>query len=147
MSKSKGKNGGLDLTLYPDAKVLGINLPGTEICQFSVAARAVPWKVSIVRRGKGPPTNPKFAQWQKYVRCAARQAMGSKLPHSGAYEIHASFMLVHKAQMPDWTNLIKGTEDALQGVVLTNDRMGRAGFVRYCPDAKTNLAIVRVVAC
>lgn len=133
--------------------------PGTTVCQFHVRARAVPWSAAIRRfetvkqEGKkdkrvsrGAPVNPKLAQWQSYVRSAARQQMMAKPPHSGPYVVHASFALVRRGPMPDYGNLLKSTEDAIQGIVVLNDKQGRGAHVVYNPDAQEQLTIIRIVA-
>lgn len=120
--------------------------PGETVCRFVIHSRPRPWAVSIVRRGKGPPTNPKLVLWQQAVRAAAIEAMAGRLPHSGTYELRCVFMLTPKPSMPDGVNLAKSTEDALQGVVILNDKTGRNYRLASNYDADQDMAAVEVIA-
>jgi hypothetical protein len=92
---------------------------------FKVEGRAHPWKVSRVGTKPGP-----LVLWQDRVAFAARKLWGfGRAPYTGP--VGASFWFyMRPADMdshePDLTNLVKGTEDALQGVVIANDRRVRA---------------------
>lgn len=143
--------------LPPGAKILTVNLgavtlpgrlypPGEVVASILVNARPVPWKVSIRRRGQGPPTNPKLAAWQREVKKAAALAMLGRPPHTGDFEFRAAFRLKRKPSMPDITNLEKSTEDALEGVVIVNDRKAMRKSTEMDPDAAEDYAIVVVVA-
>lgn len=120
--------------------------PGTIIVVFRVVGRPVPWKVSIRRRGKGPPTNPKFAAWKRSVATCARMAMGDRLPYAGLFEFRASFDLIRRGPMPDLGNLAKGTLDALEGIVVENDRMCRGETTTMNADSDCQGVTVKVVA-
>ncbi len=124
-------------TVYPGGQV---------IAEFRVEGRAVPWKVSIRKRGQGPATNPAFAVWQKVVRKAAVQAMAGRLPHSGLFVMHAAISIVRGGPMPDDDNVAKGIKDALQGSIIVNDNQGRGQEVVYNPDAAESFAFIRILA-
>lgn len=151
------------------AKTLGINLhvlaleapvpsalitsiadaePETEgarlIAAFVVPSRPVPWKVAIHRDGYA--TNPKMVLWKKEVKKAAKRAMGNRKPWAGPYLFKAEFHLRYRGSMPDDCNLIKSTEDALEGVVIINDNMSRRKVTDYFPGAQEDKAVIEVWA-
>lgn len=122
----------------------GENLEQRLIAGFVVEGRAVPWKVAIHRGGYA--TNPKMVAWKDKVEHAARKAMGTRLPYAGRFEIRAAFFLKRFGVMPDDLNLMKSTEDALQGIVIVNDNKSRRKRIDYDPeaDAKEERALIEV---
>lgn len=98
--------------------------PGHVVLGIEVIGKPIPWKVSIRPKGKGPPTNPKLAAWQRRVRDEAALAMRGRPPHSGPFALSAWFG-VAGAVHGDLTNLLKSLEDAIEGVAFVNDRAAR----------------------
>lgn len=111
------------------------------IARFAVAARPVPWKVSIRR---GAP-NAKLMAWQREVALAARVAMNGRKPYAGPVVLNLSFRLRRFGRMPDRTNLLKSTEDAIQGIVIINDNQCKDGRIFMDDDASENEAVVEVL--
>jgi Holliday junction resolvase RusA-like endonuclease len=100
------------------------------LVSFMVGGRAVPWKVPDVRisrrGGSYTEKNEKLCTWQDNVRTEARAAWGNGRPaYEGPVGIAFQFY-VHPPcrralKTADLTNLIKSTEDGLQGSVIKND--------------------------
>lgn len=96
---------------------------GTLICRVDIPHRAVPWKVPRTNRYGGAVKDKSLKTWQKTVALYARVAMGNQEPYAGPVRIRFVFELRRRpGAPPDLTNLIKGTEDPLQGIVIANDR-------------------------
>lgn len=161
----------LDLANHPGARSLGINLdalglatialatrkarrkapklaapsrlyePGTVVASFVVEGRAVPW--SVAHRGQ---SNPKLVEWQKEVKAEATKAMGGRLPHSGRFELRATFEIVRRGPVADLTNVVKGLEDSLQGIIVVNDSQTIRHLTSKNDDAKANIVCVEVIA-
>lgn len=72
--------------------------------------------------------------------------MAGRPPHAGPYEIRLSFHLTPEPSMPDAGNLEKSTSDALQKIVVVNDKQCRRIVVGYDPEAAEDWAAVEVVA-
>lgn len=120
----------------------------THLITFMVEAHPVPWKVS--RRGTKPPH---LVEWQKRVNDEARVAWGFNTPaHEGPVGLSMWFYLTdpgeNESHLPDLTNLEKGVEDALQGVVIRNDRkvVGKHGERLFLPRGRPERAYVQVWA-
>lgn len=129
------------------AQVAGLDLaPGTEIARFRVAARPVPWSVPNIR-GKRTCKNKRLLAWQAKVATAARLAMDGRTPYYGHVKILLRFALVpaNNGSEPDWTNLAKGTEDALQDIVFGNDRKV-VGCYTEKVESWQDYAVIKVVA-
>lgn len=108
------------------AKVLKTKLPPepidllpawTMIASFQVDGVSVPWSVS--RRGT---KNPRLTAWQGLIKRAAFLAMDGRKPYAGPVRFTAHFAFARTNHPPDLTNLIKAAEDAIQGIVIVNDR-------------------------
>lgn len=125
----------LDATILP---------PGTEIVRFKVHQRAKPWSVPQIgkRRVK---KNPALIDWQAAVAVAAKLAMEGRQPYQGHFKIMIKFAFIPRGVEPDWTNVTKSTEDALQGIVVGNDRKAVRAYAEKW-ESDENYAIVRVVA-
>jgi Holliday junction resolvase RusA-like endonuclease len=123
--KSKGL-----IDLPPGTKVLGINLAALEpaeaapvAVEFAVTGvRPVPWKAPMVTK-RGTYKSKKVRDWQSTISRQARLAMGSRMPMSGPVALTFCFHLGPRdGTPPDLSNLVKAAEDAIQGVVILNDR-------------------------
>jgi Holliday junction resolvase RusA-like endonuclease len=116
------------------------------VAQFQVSARCVPWSVpkGVVRGGR-LIKSPALVDWQKKVEDAARVAMFAEPIVLGPVVLNIEFYRVTPygstpgdfwtvpvverggqyrkpgSSQPDLTNLVKGTEDAIAGVVFGND--------------------------
>lgn len=108
-------------TRLPDGPRQPVLPPGTLILAFTVEGRPIPWSVS--RRGTKSPT---LCAWQHDVANAARLHHGIRIAYPHAVRIVLDFYLTDNGRTePDVVNLAKGTEDALQRIVIVNDRMTR----------------------
>lgn len=113
----------------------------TLICSFEVPGKLVPWSVPTVvgRSGRrGAIKEPRLVAFQADVAYRARLAMAGRKPAEGPVELLLWLWrradpakgerpgdwwweATARAGSPDRTNLAKGIEDALQGVVFAND--------------------------
>jgi hypothetical protein len=93
-------------------------------------------------------------RWQKRVNAEAWIAWTGGLvrePYPGPVGLSFWFM-IHRTpreqNSPDLCNLVKGTEDALQGSVIVNDRQTRAlhGEIVHVPSSEPERAFVEVWA-
>jgi Holliday junction resolvase RusA-like endonuclease len=97
---------------------------GTLIVRFEVPGRAVPWKVPTVTKRRGAFKDKRLVAWQETVAEYARAAMAGREPYAGPVRLDVRFEIKRRAgSMPDRTNCLKAAEDALQGIVFTNDRL------------------------
>jgi len=110
----------------------------------------VPWSVPVIYRYGGCRPNPRLAAWQAAVAGAARLAWGPLEPTSDPVSLKLTFFLPRTNEsdsgvvvpilklnrltgkitkrglaQADLTNLAKGTEDALEGIVFVNDILVR----------------------
>lgn len=102
-------------------------------CEFSVPLRAIPWKAATVTRRGGAFKAPSLVAWQDAVALHARLAMAGRSPYDGPVRLEMEFFLTRPRRggvVPDWTNLSKSTEDAIQGIVIENDRQVVGAEVR-----------------
>lgn len=101
------------------------------VAAFWVAGVPVPWRPPRVTRGGRHTYTPAHVRaWQRAVRKAAEVAMGGRRPWRGPVVLTLDFArrptLARPAerwwaQRPDWVNLAKGAEDALNRVVFADD--------------------------
>lgn len=98
--------------------------PGILVVSFTVPARPVPWKAAHTTRTGHAFKDKRLVAWQKTVQQYAAMAMAGMAPYSHAVEIRLEFHLapIRGRTLPDLSNCVKSTEDALQGVVIENDR-------------------------
>lgn len=61
-------------------------------------------------------------RWQRTVALVARAARRVDRPAAGAVMLDLAFVLAEQGREPDLSNLVKAVEDALEGVLYTNDR-------------------------
>lgn len=95
---------------------------GTLVCRVVVPGRACPWSVPVVTRSGVGVKKRRLVDWQKLIQLYARIAMGQRPPYGCPVRLALHFELRPRAgRMPDTTNLQKGSEDALQGIILLND--------------------------
>ena len=95
------------------------------LCRFHVPGRPVPWKAPTITKGRGGRvpgfSDPRMKGWQEAVRWHARAAMAGRPAVAGPVGMRLAFTLA-RGPLADLTNLVKATEDALQGAVFANDR-------------------------
>ncbi len=98
--------------------------PGTLIAKVVVEGRPVPWKAPTTTRTGHSFKDKRMVAWQEQVREAARAAMGDRVPYSHPVLLKCLFAFEphNRSQTPDLSNLVKCCEDALQKIVITNDR-------------------------
>jgi Holliday junction resolvase RusA-like endonuclease len=106
------------------AQVAKLLPPGELIASFAVESRPVPWSVPFVTRSGASIKDKRLVGWQHAVKKAARDAMAGKHPYPGPVRLEVWFYLTEarNKSVPDTSNLTKGSEDALQGLVIVNDR-------------------------
>lgn len=96
------------------------------LVEFEVQGRPVPWKAPFHPRG-GRPFSPKpLKDYQKYARAVAQLAwvsVGGAHAYARPVGLELTFRMTRKKSMPDLTNLVKCFEDAVKGVVFTDDRL------------------------
>jgi Holliday junction resolvase RusA-like endonuclease len=103
------------------------------ICRFALTGyRPIPWKATVVgtqhtrtgKRYRFVTKDPTLVAWQEVVALHARLAMAGRRPYEGAVELRMDFTLrpIKGRMTPDTCNLTKSTEDALQGIVIADDR-------------------------
>ena len=109
------------------------------VCSFALDGELVPWSAPEVverrtkagRRVRGAKKNPHLEAFQAEVALRAEVAMGGKPPTGGPVEL--ILWLWRRAprgrkpgdwwdKRPEASNLLKGIEDALSGVVYADDR-------------------------
>lgn len=99
--------------------------PGTLIMCCRIPLRAVPWSAPTVIHGGKPYKGRRLVKWQQAVAVFARTSLTSWVPGDMPYDgpvqvdVMATFA---KGPLPDATNVLKAIEDAIQGVVILNDR-------------------------
>ena len=94
--------------------------PGTIIFSLSLQLRAVPWKASqVTKHGTYKPKS--LREWQATVAQYARLNWGNREPYGGPVETWCRFEFSN-GPMGDADNLGKACVDALQGIVIINDR-------------------------
>lgn len=100
--------------------------PGAIVCRFAVDGTPRPWRAPTVTRNGHSFKDKHLLKWQSTVKRQARLAMGQRSPYGGPVRLVMAFTLRRRpGAYPDVANLIKGTEDALQGSVIVNDRQTR----------------------
>lgn len=94
------------------------------IAIFAVDGRASPWRAPTIAGNGGRFKGKPELEWTSNVAQSARTAMKGRSPYDGPVELHLIFYItqVGRRTLPDLTNIIKSTEDALQGIVIVNDR-------------------------
>ncbi len=99
---------------------------GMFVVCFHVPGRPVPWSVPTVFRNGGSKKNARLIAWQQTVGMFARLAMHGRELHAGPVEIAVVATIAaprdRRYRDPDCTNIVKAIEDALQGIVIVNDR-------------------------
>lgn len=119
--------------------------------RFRVHGTPVPWSAPLVGR-RGARKDPRLIEWQGIVANAAKECFGPHEPYEGPVSLNIIF-LIHNADRSMWgkliepeitwnenhgkhkkqggladrTNLIKGVEDAIEGVFFVNDTQVRIG--------------------
>lgn len=114
---------------------------------FRVEGRPVPWSVPRTFRHGGSKKNPKLVEWQAKVTEAARKAWGPFEASASPVRLTMVFGIQHDdidragdiavpdirenvlldtftkrgGPRADLTNLGKGTEDGLEGIIVVND--------------------------
>lgn len=140
----------------PDIKQHELENPEC-LVSFMVGGRAVPWKVPDVRisrrGGSYTEKNEKLCAWQDNVRAECRAAWGNGRP---AYEGPVGITLQFFVHAPckralktaDLTNLVKSTEDGLQGIVIKNDTQVFAQYNEriFIPEDELQRVYVQVWA-
>ena len=140
------------------------------VIEFSVSGQPVQWAVH--QRQDNNPRSPRFEKkqrlvvYQDSVRIAARAAMRGLPPHDGLVHLDVWFYLgipvsagktqaararwVTKHRLiggkfnPDRTNLLKGFEDALNGIVFLDDVLVVNGAtVKEFAGVPETVAVVR----
>lgn len=140
----------------PELKHHEINNPEC-LVSFMIGGRAVPWKVPDVRisrrGGSYTEKNEKLCAWQDTVRAECRAAWGTgRASYTGPVGISLWFF-VHPPckralKTADVTNLVKSTEDGLQGIVIANDTQVFAQHTErvFVPEHEMQRAHVQVWA-
>ena len=96
--------------------------PGTLVCRVVVPGRAVPWSVPLVTRSGVGVKKRRLLDWQKCVALYAKIAMGRRPPYAGPVRLALQVTLRPRGgRPPDATNLQKGVEDSIQGIIISND--------------------------
>jgi Holliday junction resolvase RusA-like endonuclease len=109
-----------------DEATLSPRLPdGTAIISFVVPERPSPWRAPTTTRSGVSRKDPALLKWQATVQHHARLAMDGMPPYSWPVRVELAFRLVpaRNGAVGDLSNLVKATEDSLQGIVITNDRL------------------------
>lgn len=130
MKRSSVTDEAIERAIAGGAKSLSIRMPGAEptagpfSLEFHVAGRPVPWSAPHTTRTGHAYKGKRLVAWQKLVKDSAAVAMRGRPPHAGPVEIELTFHMApsRNGSCGDLSNLVKGTEDALQGVVIVNDR-------------------------
>lgn len=86
---------------------------------LEVKGEPAPW-TTWPKRGKPPLGFQKMVAWQLQIQAAAKVAWGGKPLLTGP--VHLSFVFYTQRGCGDLSNYVKAAEDALQGIVLKNDR-------------------------
>lgn len=116
---------------------------------FEIMGEAVPWKAPLhgrLRGGRVVTYSPKHMKvWQDNARIVAMQAMRGKKILTGPVKLNIIISLVPPKSWPQWkreaaiagkiaptvppdkTNILKCTEDALNGIVFLDDKQVVAG--------------------
>jgi len=112
---------------------------GTLLMQIVIPERAVPWSAADVGRGHGYK-DPRLEAWQAEVAMKTGVARRVRQPYEGPVEVNVVARFA-KGPIPDTTNVMKGIEDAMQGVVYANDRQ----VIRNaCERTQTGYDVVRI---
>lgn len=112
-------------------------------CEFTVPGDIVPWARARLGLRGVPFTPPKVRSYQTVLRDKAKEAMAGANPHDGACRLlivayfawpsswstrHREKEGPYKRSRPDGSNIQKSVEDAMNGIVFTDD--ARAADVR-----------------
>lgn len=116
-SEIKKAGGTVRKIRLPDRPAQQKLLHGIVIVRFRVEGRPIPWSVS--RRGT---KNPALSDWQRKIANAAREAHGMRVAYPHRVKLLFWFCLKAIGPEPDLTNLEKAAEDALQRIIIVNDR-------------------------
>ena len=123
------------------------------LCHFRVPGRAISWSVPEIgkdQHGKRWALKEKrLTAWQQCVAAHARKAWGcGERAHLGPVGLSLWFYIRQNGAIPDLTNLEKACEDALQGVIIGNDRSVCAKHSEryFLPDGEEERTWVQVWA-
>jgi Holliday junction resolvase RusA-like endonuclease len=140
--------------LASGGRVLTTRLPESPLTRFEpflveflVTGRPVPWSAPTVLKSGHAFKGKRLVAWQGIVKDSAVVAMKGHEPYAGPVLISMRFFLKRSGNgsLPDLSNLVKSTEDALQGVVIVNDRqVCRNIGGRYV--AAENSALIKVTS-
>jgi Holliday junction resolvase RusA-like endonuclease len=115
-------------TAPTNATPIDLEPTGTVIAEGTVVGRACPWTAPHLGRNGGciPSRGYKrYQQWQMLVKhtTSAQKPRRKAWPYGGPVELRLRFVLCKRGgrSNPDTTNLIKSTEDSMQGVLFVND--------------------------
>lgn len=86
---------------------------------FTIPGKPVPAARPRVTRN-GTYNERRYKDWLDAAKTYARQAWVGRAPMSGKVEVTASFTGAHGSA--DIDNLVKGVLDALQGIIIFNDK-------------------------
>lgn len=99
---------------------------------FEAPGTPAPW-TAWPKRGKPPVGFQRMKAWQVQLQVRARMAWGARDPLTGPVGLRFAFYMPKKAK-GDLTNLVKAAEDALQGILIQNDKQ-----VVHLEAAKTTI--------
>lgn len=100
--------------------------PDTLVVAFFVPVRPSPWRAPTTTRSGVSFKDKNLVRWQKDVATCCEMAMGGRAPYPHPVRLELEFNLKRRpGSVPDLSNLTKGTEDALQGLAIVNDRQVR----------------------
>ena len=98
---------------------------------------------TIRRKGKSITFTPKRTrEYEAYVAVLARLAMGDREPEKGLVALRCVFYRARRTA--DLTNLCKGPEDAMQGIVFKNDNQVVDLHAQWFRDKENPRALVEV---
>jgi Holliday junction resolvase RusA-like endonuclease len=102
-------------------------MQGKLLCHFRVPGRAISWAVPDIGKDANGKRwalkDQRLCRWQQTVQGYARKAWGcGEKAYTGPVGLSLWFYLRENGATPDITNLEKAFEDALQGVIIGNDR-------------------------
>jgi Holliday junction resolvase RusA-like endonuclease len=125
-----------------------VESPSRTICAFRVSGHPVPWQ-HHEGYGKHARKPRALGVWQNVVGLIALYAMGAagrRTPYAGAVRLSAEFTVRPRGRPGDLTNLQKGCEDALQGIVIVNDTqvVGWSSTRRIGADEGVTIAVEAV---
>ncbi len=122
--------------------VITLAEPGTLLARFTVPGRAVPWKAPTYA-SHGTFKDKRLKSWQDWVWAHALKSYRGDIYEGPVGVVISAWIKRTAGAAPDVTNIQKAIEDAIQNVVIANDRQVRAisSELHFDPDERVTITV------